>query len=224
MPSRQLPYSSSEVAAWRGGAKHYPVFAQVTVPDQHWPKAEAPKTPRINTQQLITDLRMPQPPPALQAFRDGVLQGIQQADWENLTALEQGILVVSQEHYPPPAPEGRAPKAGDMQLANCARKMWALFRALRAHPFTAQGVFTAWRQWAQFSRAHKEHKQRAKAKSKAKKSDLLHKAQEAATQGNMHQAWMVVKALAPKKQAQTTSVAQGRAHHDPRGRAQLDHR
>ncbi|CAE7805071.1 unnamed protein product, partial [Symbiodinium sp. CCMP2592] len=112
--------------------------------------------------------------------------------------LEQGLLHLAQTHYPAQVTTELAPKATDEKLANCARHMWATFRTMRSHTFTATGIVTAWRQWATFSKAHREHKQRAKAKSKERKYDLLRTAQEAAQQGNMHKVWQVVKTLAPK--------------------------
>ena len=56
------------VAVWRDGAKHHPLFAQITIPEHQWPKAEQPKIPKLDTAQLIADLRQPAPSPALQAW------------------------------------------------------------------------------------------------------------------------------------------------------------
>ena len=56
----------------------------------------------------------------------------------------------------------------------------------------------AWKQWTRFTQAHREHKQRAKMRCKAKKYDLLNQAQIAAQEGDMHKVWTVVKSLAPK--------------------------
>ena len=189
---------SFPVAAWRDGAKHHPVFPQIVVPDYRWPKADPPKIPRIDAQQLINDIRTPAAPPALQAFREDVQLRVQQDIWQDLQELERGMLLLAQEYYPLHRADNPVDTPDDIIMANNARTMWALFRRMRSHPFTAQGVFTAWRQWQQFSKVHREHKQRAKAKSKRRKLDLLQQAQEAAEQGHMHQVWMVVKALAPK--------------------------
>ncbi|CAE7223016.1 unnamed protein product [Symbiodinium sp. CCMP2456] len=65
-------------------------------------------------------------------------------------------------------------------------------------PDEAVSVVTAWRLWAQFVQAHRAHKQKAKAKSKAYKQELLDTAQQAARRGDMHQVWKVVHSLAPK--------------------------
>ena len=171
---------SFPVAAWRDGAKHHPVFAQIVVPDYRWPKADPPKIPRVDTQQLINDIRTPTAPPALQAFREDVQLRVQQDVWKDLRQLGQGMLHLAQEYYPLQRADNPVDTPDDIILANNARTMWALFRRMRSHPFTAQGVFNAWRQWQQFSKVHREHKQRAKAKSKRRKIDLLQQAQEAA--------------------------------------------
>ncbi|CAE7338149.1 Pol [Symbiodinium sp. CCMP2592] len=185
------------VAAWREGAKHHPVLCQITIPDYRWPKATTSTIPKVDTQQLILDLRSKEPPTALQHLRAEVHQGIQQQKWSTLQQLEHGMLQVAHDHYPLRHQQAEE-RPEHQQLAHCARRMWALFRDMRAHPFSAQGVFKAWTQWTKFVQAHREHKQRAKLRSKARKHDLLAKAQEAASQGNMHQVWLVVKTLAPK--------------------------
>ncbi|CAE6973658.1 betA [Symbiodinium sp. CCMP2592] len=60
------------VAAWRDGARHYPVVAEIPMPSHTW-HAQAPKpTAHIDTAQLIQDLQQREAPEALQLFRQEI--------------------------------------------------------------------------------------------------------------------------------------------------------
>ena len=110
-PSKPPSYSSSP---WlRGGFPSRSIVG---------PRQSSPRYPNW-TLQLIADLRQPTPSPALQAFREGVLHGIQRAQWSDLRQLEQGVLNLAQEHYPLRPSDVSDQRTEDMQLANCARRM-----------------------------------------------------------------------------------------------------
>eukprot|EP00439_Symbiodinium_sp_Y106_P011765 s5026_g1.t2 len=152
----------------------------------------------MDTTKLIADLRSQAPPPALQQLRAAVRHHIYTEAWTDIPQMERGMLSLAQDLYPRRSTPSRTEPEAHNDLSRCARRMWQLFRDMRSHQFTAQGLFTAWQQWTQFSRAHREHKQRAKARSKAGKLELLEQAHTAATQGDMQGVWKVVKTLAPK--------------------------
>ena len=76
--------------------------------------------------------------------------------------------------------------------------MWRIFREMRAHQFSMQGVVTAWKQWTRFSQAHRLHETRSKERSKQRKLDLLAQAQQAADRGDAHGLWRTIKQLAPR--------------------------
>ncbi|CAE7257373.1 unnamed protein product [Symbiodinium sp. CCMP2592] len=185
------------VASWREGANHHPVRAHIRIPHHTSSAPPIHKPPRIDVNRIIEDLKETEPPQALLTLRDCVDQGIQTEQWSTLPQLEAGLLKAAQELYPKRA-HNDTHKEADLQLSHCARRMWAIFREMRSHPFNMHGVFQSWRQWAQFSKAHKEHKSRAKERSKAWRRDLILKAQQAAENHNMFQIWEVVKSLAPK--------------------------
>ena len=107
------------------------------------------------------------------------------------------MLQAALQHYPPRA-RPDTPPTQPVELANSARHMWQLFRQMRSYRFNMLGVVKAWKLWVQFSRAHAIHKQRANARAKAKRDELLQQAQQAAEHKNMHELWTVVKRLAPK--------------------------
>ncbi|CAE7873969.1 SEP2 [Symbiodinium sp. KB8] len=104
---------------------------------------------------------------------------------------------VASKHYPHKRLANHALTEAEA-LANDARRLWSLFRSMRAHRYSLAGIFTAWRQWAEFSSAHRIYKARAKQRSKQRKTDLLCQAQQAADKGNAHELWKTVKLLAPK--------------------------
>ncbi|CAE7475779.1 unnamed protein product [Symbiodinium sp. CCMP2456] len=134
---------------------------------------------------------------ALADLRQQVQQKLAAQSWTSLQQLEEGITDIATKLYPV-SPVGTSDEAVRQDLHDRARHMWGLFRSMRSQKFTAQGVVTAWRLWAQFVQAHRAHKRKAKAKSKAYKQDLLDTAQQAARRGDMHQVWKVVHTLAPK--------------------------
>ena len=111
--------------------------------------------------------------------------------------FDQIVLQAALQHYPPRA-RPDTPPTQPVELANSARHMWQLFRQMRSYRFNMLGVVKAWKLWVQFSRAHAIHKQRANARAKAKRDELLQQAQQAAEHKNMHELWTVVKRLAPK--------------------------
>ena len=180
------------VAGWREGAKHYPVLALVPIQKPRWHAAQSSHFKQLNLAAVLEDLRQAQPPTRLQAFQLEVDTKIQKS--EN---FDQTVLQAVLRHYPPPA-RPATPPTQPVELANSARHMWQLFRQMRSHRFTMQGVVQAWKLWVRFSRAHAIHKQRANARVKARRDDLLQQAQQAAATGNMCEIWGVVKRLAPK--------------------------
>ena len=180
------------VAGWREGAKHYPVLALVPVQKPRWHAAQSSSFQRLNLAAVLEDLRQARPPPRLQAFQQEVDHKIKSSE-----DFDQTVLQAALQHYPPPA-RPATPPTQPAELANSARHMWQLFRQMRSHKFTMHGVVQAWKLWVRFSRAHAIHKSRANARVKARRDDLLQKAQQAADTGNMYEIWGVVKQLAPR--------------------------
>ncbi|CAE7323550.1 unnamed protein product [Symbiodinium sp. CCMP2456] len=170
------------VAAWRGGPRHYPILADIP----------APVIAQIDREQMIQDLRSPTPTTALHGFRQEV-QAQLPAQVDHLNDI---FLQAAQKHFP--LKKTTKATSQSEELANCARNMWGLFRSLRAHRYGMPGIINAWRQWTEFCRAHRLHKTRSKQRSKQRKQDLLQQAQAAATQGNVHKTWKIIRQLAPK--------------------------
>ena len=178
------------VAAWRGGTKHCPVLALVPVPRVLWkPQQHQTKPAQIDRDSLLRDLRQQEPSQALQALRTEVDAHMHQPlDTFNQVLLQAGEKLSTSAQA----------LTQSEALANCARDMWRLFRGMRRHRFTMQGVITAWRQWAQFTQAHRIHKARSKERSKQRRINLLDQGQQAANRGDAHGLWATVRQLAPK--------------------------
>ena len=183
------------VAAWRGGPRHYPVLAMVPIPKPPWNhKVQAQASPvHIDREQLIGDSRMEHPPPRLENLRADISANLNLPVDSYNTVLMQA----AQKHYPLKKNDMQAPTPSE-ELANCAKRMWSLFRQMRSHRFTLPGILTAWKQWTQFQQAHRINKERSKQRSKQRKIDLLQQAQQAADQGNVHELWKTIRRLAPK--------------------------
>ncbi|CAE7334859.1 unnamed protein product, partial [Symbiodinium microadriaticum] len=111
--------------------------------------------------------------------------------------IDREKLIVASKHCPHKRLANHALTEAEA-LANDARRLWSLFRNMRAHRYSLAGIFTAWRQWAEFSSAQRIYKARAKQRSKQRKTDLLCQAQQAADKGNAHELWKTVILLAPK--------------------------
>ncbi|OLQ14905.1 Malonyl-CoA-acyl carrier protein transacylase, mitochondrial [Symbiodinium microadriaticum] len=183
------------VACWRdsNSAAHHPVFAFITLPFRLWRPPEQHKQLRVDNEAVIRDLRSEHPSPAMQALKERArCHGC-----TTLAQLDAYMLQAAAELYPRTRP-GRVEGDQPLQLANCAREMWGLFRKMKKHKFSAKGVFEAWKDWALFQRAHRLHKTRSQERSKLRRNELLDQAQTAAQSGDMHAIWATVKALAPK--------------------------
>ena len=182
------------VAGWREGAKHFPAIASVPVPKQHW-QADA-KTPmqQVDLPSVLHDLHHDPQAPRLQAFQEAVAETLHpSSDFDSV------VLQAALQHYPRP-PRPQVAPTQPAKLANSARHMWQLFRQMRTQRFSMQGIMEAWKLWTRFAEAHRLHKQRANRRAKARRDELLAQAQDAATKGDLHQMWSVVKRLAPKTQ------------------------
>ena len=211
-------------AAWRNGAKHYPVRAEAPLPRPQWISRPAQTKPvSIDQDRLLQELRADPPPPALQALRCEVQQKLQCSS----QPIEDSNLIlteVAQTYYPAPAPATSTASQPEA-LANCAREMWRLFRLMRAQRFSASGVFTAWRTWTQYMQAHRIHKARAKERSISRKRNLLQQAQEAAAKHDARELYKINHQAAGASNATETSTAVPRWAYDTRrGRDVLDTR
>ncbi|CAE7234951.1 unnamed protein product, partial [Symbiodinium sp. CCMP2456] len=139
------------VACWRDGATHYPVQGFIPIQHPRWNKSAPKSQPKIDVNKLISDMKLQTPPPPLVQLREAVDKGIANHAWTNMEQLEEGLLASAQELYAVEINNSQEP-AANRALAQCARDMWAIFRAMRTHPFTARGIVQAWRQWKDFMR------------------------------------------------------------------------
>ena len=158
------------VACWRdsNSATHHPVFAFIALPFRLWRPPEQHKQLRVDNEAVIRDLRSEHPSPAMQALKERArCHGC-----TTLAQLDAYMLQAAAELYPRTRP-GRVEGDQPLQLANCAREMWGLFRTMKKHKFSAKGVFEAWKDWALFQRAHRLHKTRSQERSKLRRNELL---------------------------------------------------
>ncbi|CAE7367016.1 MCAT, partial [Symbiodinium sp. KB8] len=128
------------VACWRdsNSAAHHPVFAFITLPFRLWRPPEQHKQLRVDNEAVIRDLRSEHPSPAMQALKERArCHGC-----TTLAQLDAYMLQAAAELYPRTRP-GRVEGDQPLQLANCAREMWGLFRKMKKHKFSAKGVFEA---------------------------------------------------------------------------------
>ncbi|CAE7350820.1 MCAT [Symbiodinium microadriaticum] len=128
------------VACWRdsNSATHHPVFAFIALPFRLWRPPEQHKQLRVDNEAVIRDLRSEHPSPAMQALKERArCHGC-----TTLAQLDAYMLQAAAELYPRTRP-GRVEGDQPLQLANCAREMWGLFRTMKKHKFSAKGVFEA---------------------------------------------------------------------------------
>ncbi|CAE7368000.1 unnamed protein product, partial [Symbiodinium microadriaticum] len=145
-------------------------------------------TVQIDGEKIIADLRSPIITPAMASLR----QEVQAHLTEHIDSYDELLVQAAHKYYPLKRPTQPVLNEAEA-LANDARRLWSMFRSMRAHRHSIPG-----RQWAEFSRAHRIYKARAKQRSKQRKTDLLCQAQQAADKGNAHELWKTVKLLAPK--------------------------
>ena len=188
---------SFPVVAWRSGAKHYPVRAEVPLPRPHWTRRTTTDRPvQIDQERLLQDLRGDTPGATLQALRDEVPPRLLQTPYP-IAECNHILVQAAQKFYPAVTSPTIAPTQPEA-IANCAKETWRLFRLMRTQRFTADGILTAWRTWTQYMQAYRIHKQRSKARSKQRKHDLLAQAQLAASKQDARELYKVIKQLAPR--------------------------
>ncbi len=176
---------SFPAAAWRSGAKHFPVRAEVPLPRPQWTHRPAAEKPvQIDQERLIQDLRSTETSTTLQELRDEVHHKLQQTQCP-VEDSNHILVQAAQRLYPAHTPPTIAPTQPD-------------FRLMQIQRFSAEGVMTAWRTWTKYTQAHRIHKLRSKERSKQRKQDLLQQAQLAASKHDARELYKVIKQLAPR--------------------------
>ncbi|CAE7356543.1 unnamed protein product [Symbiodinium sp. CCMP2456] len=113
------------VAAWREGANHHPVEARIPVP-RLVPKPRLPQASvvRFGQDALPRDAQQAEATPSLTALRQEVSARLREIGDAN-----EVLIQAANKHYPLPPRPPRQPDQPEA-LANSAKHMWALHRAM----------------------------------------------------------------------------------------------
>ena len=186
----------TQLAAWREGAKHFPVFAMIKVSWQPWWRQTQQKWgPQPNVLAMACAFSQSAPSEALTKFRNQVQASI--PDKCTIDDINPVLLKAACDHFPKNK-EARTHRIEDQTLVEGVSVMWKLFRQMRKQDRSIRGMWNAWKAWARFHRAYKAHKKRCQALKKAWRMDALQRVEEAAHRGDSYAVHKIVRQLAPK--------------------------
>ena len=186
----------TQLAAWREGAKHFPVFAMIKVSWQPWWRQTQQKCgPQPNVLAMACAFSQSTPSEALTKFRNQVQASI--PDKCTIDDINPVLLKAACDHFPKNK-EARTHRIEDQTLVEGVSVMWKLFRQMRKQDRSIRGMWNAWKAWARFHRAYKAHKKRCQALKKAWRMDALQRVEEAAHRGDSYAVHKIVRQLAPK--------------------------
>ena len=183
-------------------AKHLPVSATI---DRKWLRhmSFAKTQPGIDVAQLAQAVQSLDSP-SVQSLRRRVQQWVDKVDLETISIdtfhqeLDVAMQEATQALFSKQPISSTKPWQDEVQVSR-AKTMWTLFRKMRQQPFTAKGIFVAWRCWAKFTEKHREHKQRSRQLRICKHRAILRDAQMAASRHDTWELYRIVRRLAPKQ-------------------------
>ncbi|CAE7386556.1 Pol [Symbiodinium sp. CCMP2592] len=197
------PLHEYPVGAWRGGPKHYPVFARIPV---HWCPWHRTGTPQRTLQihrHAIADALAGQADERVSSFRQELQSCLPQVGQE-LQGLHDAVYAIAVKHFPrkPPVQGPRPWQDGTLQ--QYAAHMWGHLRLLRrwaqrpGAAYCKQALFRCWYHSMKYLRMHRGAQQQGKTLRRARRQHLLTEAEQAISSGQSRLFYQLIDKLAPK--------------------------
>ena len=202
------------LGAWRGGARHFMVFAQIPIHWRPWSGQHRPSSAPVVDRHAIADALSGKADPRIQAFRQDLQLALHPAPVD-ISSLHDTVYSLAVRHFPKQAPV-RGPRPWqDGTLQQYASRMWGHLRSLRrwaARPgasFSAQAMFHCWRHSVLYLRMHRRAQQQGKELRKQRRMTLLKEADQAIQQGHSRLFYQLVDKLAPKGRFRKFQLTKG---------------
>ena len=202
------------LGAWRGGARHFLVFAQVPTHWRPWSGQTRATSSPVVDRHAIADALAGKADPRIQAFRQD-LQLALSGSPADVSDLHDTVYSLAVQHFPKKAPI-RGPRPWqDGTLQQYASLMWGHLRALRrwaARPgssASAQALFRCWRHSVQYFRMHRRAQQQGRDLRKQRRISLLTEADQALRHGHSRLFYQLIDKLAPKGRFRKFQLSKG---------------
>ena len=202
------------LGAWRGGARHFMVFAQIPIHWRPWSGQHRQSSAPVVDRHAIADALSGKADPRIQAFRQDLQLALHPAPVD-ISSLHDTVYSLAVRHFPKQAPV-RGPRPWqDGTLQQYASRMWGHLRSLRrwaARPgasFSAQAMFHCWRHCILYLRMHRRAQLQGKELRKQRRLTLLKEADQAIQQGHSRLFYQLVNKLAPKGRFRKFQLTKG---------------
>ena len=202
------------LGAWRGGARHFLVHAQVPTHWRPWSGHASPSAAPAVDRHAIADALSGKADPRIQAFRMDVQSALTLAP-ASISELHDTVHTLALKHFPKQVPV-RGPRPWqDGTLQQYASRMWGHLRSLRrwaarkdAHS-NLQALFQCWRHSVLHLRMHCDARQQGRELRKQRRLSLLSDADKAIQQGQSRQFYQLIDKLAPKGRFRKFQMCKG---------------
>ncbi|OLP84392.1 LINE-1 retrotransposable element ORF2 protein [Symbiodinium microadriaticum] len=202
------------LGAWRGGARHFLVHAQIPTHWRPWSGHASPSVAPAVDRHAIADALSGKADPRIQAFRTDVQSALNPAP-ASISELHDTVHTLALKHFPKPVPV-RGPRPWqDGTLQQYASRMWGHLRSLRkwaarkdAHS-SLQALFQCWRHSTLHLRMHRDARQQGRELRKQRRLSLLSDADQAIRQGQSRQFYQLIDKLAPKGRFRKFQMCKG---------------
>ncbi|CAE7455694.1 Pol [Symbiodinium sp. CCMP2592] len=197
------PLHEYPVGAWRGGPKHYPVFACIP---WHWCPWQRTGTMQRKLQidrHAIADALAGKDDERVSSFRQE-LQACLPQDGAALQSLHDVVYTIAVKHFPRKPPV-RGPRPWqDGTLQQYAAHMWGHLRLLRRWAQRSgaarcrQALFRCWYHSTKYWNMHRRAQQQGKSLRRARRQTMLAEAEQAISSGQSRLFYQLIDKLAPK--------------------------
>ena len=202
------------LGAWRGGARHFLVYAQIPTHWRPWSGHASPSVAPAVDRHAIADALSGKADPRIQAFRTDVQSALNPAP-ASISELHDTVHTLALKHFPKQVPV-RGPRPWqDGTLQQYASRMWGHLRSLRkwaarkdAHS-SLQALFQCWRHSTLHLRMHRDARQQGRELRKQRRLSLLSDADKAIRQGQSRQFYQLIDKLAPKGRFRKFQMCKG---------------
>ena len=191
------------LGAWRGGARHFLVFAQIPTDWRPWSGQARPASSPVVDRHAIADALAGKADPRIQAFRQDLRHALSDSPGD-VSTLHDLVHSIAVKHFPKKAPI-RGPRPWqDGTLQQYASRMWGHLRVLRrwaarsgSHA-SVQAMFQCWRHSVQYFRMHRRAQQQGRDLRRQRRISLLTEADQAIRQGHSRLFYQLIDKLASK--------------------------
>ncbi|CAE7703853.1 unnamed protein product [Symbiodinium sp. CCMP2592] len=183
---------------WRGGGRHWPVLFSVPVPTKCYVARRPQPQSSIDKAELLRVCRSDADPKA-NAFRQNVRDWLAANPCRTISEVNQYLHDASVRLFPSTK---HTTKPGAWQhptVSLSVRQMWAAYREWKQPPPGRQRLFSAWRAFSQFKRAHREFRRATRAAKTAQMQALTQSMQEATDKGDVRALFRLAASLSPQK-------------------------